>query len=378
MERWNAFSSHERESKHRSGSQILESQALEDDEDDEEKKGDKGHQRAQIPRNIHKPPDVQVVVATCGFGMGIDSPYVRAVVQVGYSRSITEYVQESGRAGRDGKPANCVLLFSNHLMEREKAFIAKTPSEEIETMRLDADSRTSVGLKAHSRRAKELAKLNQWVINEQSCRRQSLFGYMDQVLSGTFLFSDAPPQSIKTGPEQAVALCDYCVQLDRESLTTPSFSRKAYQPPKLGNPGATGQLATISEGEQAKATRGRRIETKIDLTFCTSYGSGLQPPPPPLPPPPQNQEKRLVSQSRKFERFPIFTVPQTPSSTCRTQYRPFQAFHHQGTENPCFTLHSASQTAAPSLNPPIQLSDARQIVNSFSLRYKELANLCKP
>ena len=56
--------------------------------------------------------DVQVMVATNAFGMGIDKSNVRYVINCGLPQTLEEYYQEAGRAGRDGDPAECYLLWS--------------------------------------------------------------------------------------------------------------------------------------------------------------------------------------------------------------------------------------------------------------------------
>ena len=123
--------------------------------------------RAQVHHRFAR-DDVQVVVATLAFGMGIDKPDVRLVLHWGPPKTVEAYYQQAGRAGRDGDPARCVLFY-------EAADWAKTERVLTYDAEPAAAARAVAGLRAMRAFCEDTAH----------CRRGALvqyFGTKDEAL----------------------------------------------------------------------------------------------------------------------------------------------------------------------------------------------------
>lgn len=98
-------------------------------------------ERAQVLSAFQREDDI-VVVATIAFGMGIDKPNVRFVAHLDMPKSIEGYFQETGRAGRDGLPADAWMAYGLRDVVNQRYFIDSSNADEahkkLETQKLDA------------------------------------------------------------------------------------------------------------------------------------------------------------------------------------------------------------------------------------------------
>ena len=102
-----------------------------------------------------------VIAATGALGMGVDIPDIRCIIHIGFPRSLLDYAQESGRAGRDQKPSKAIIIQPDGFDEVPVWFDQNTSSEQA-----------------------EFELVRQYIFGDHRCRRVVLDGYLDRAIDG--------------------------------------------------------------------------------------------------------------------------------------------------------------------------------------------------
>ncbi len=179
---------------------------------------------------------IEVIVATIAFGMGIDKSNVRFVLHGDLPKSLEAYYQETGRAGRDGEPAHCLLLFGRGDIPKIRYFIDQISDE--------------------SEWGRSLAALNEvvnYASDNQTCRRRRILAYFGEVYG-----------------KKNCGACDVCcgereaVDLTKEAL----IILKAIE--QTGERFGAGQIIDIVKGANTQ-----RIRT-YKHNRLSAYGVGKQ------------------------------------------------------------------------------------------------------
>ena len=141
-----------------------------------------------------------LIVATVAFGMGIDRSDIRFVLHTGMPKSVEAYQQETGRAGRDGLEAECILLYSGSDAMSWRSIVEKSAKE---ATAAGVDAGTPLYVPTALRNI--LTDMDRYA-RGAACRHQALVEYFGQ----TYIPSVAATAQV--GVQVCAGACDFCLE----------------------------------------------------------------------------------------------------------------------------------------------------------------------